>query len=136
MTALEAVAALSLAGWAYLALAHGRFWLCGERLEGRDPAPARWPAVVAVVPARDEAYVLPRTLRSLLDCIEECEARGIRMYGGGQFELGPGRRQIQRLASVFYADAPNDVAPSEYNEGPARPGLLQSPLPPREGSGF
>ena len=26
------------------------------------------------------------------------------MYGGGQFELGPGRRQIQRLASVFYAD--------------------------------
>jgi hypothetical protein len=76
------------------------------------------------------------TLRGLLDCIEECEARGIRMYGGGQFELGPGRRQIQRLASVFYAKGPNDVAPSEYNEGPARPGLPQSPLPPPEGEGF
>ena len=51
------------------------------------------------------------------------------MYGGGQFELGPGRRQIQRLASLFYADGPNDVAPSEYNEGGARPGLPTSPLP-------
>jgi hypothetical protein len=76
------------------------------------------------------------TLRRLLECIDECEARGIRMYGGGQFELGPGRRQIQRLASVFYADGPNDVAPSEYNEGPARPGLARSPLPPPEGTGF
>ena len=58
------------------------------------------------------------------------------MYGGGQFELGPGRRQIQRLASVFYADGPNDVAPSEYNEGRRAPGLPQSPLPPPEGAGF
>jgi hypothetical protein len=76
------------------------------------------------------------TLRGLLECIAECEERGIAMYGGGQFELGPGRTQIQKLASVFYADAPNDVAPSEYNEGPARPGLATSPLPPPEGPGF
>jgi hypothetical protein len=76
------------------------------------------------------------TLRGLLECIEECEAREIRMYGGGQFELGPGRRQIQRLAAVFYADAPNDVAPSEYNAGPAHAGLAPSPLPPPEGPGF
>ena len=76
------------------------------------------------------------TLRGLLECIEQCEARGISMYGGGQFELGPGRRQIQRLASVFYAKGPNDVAPSEYNDGPARPGLPQSPLPPPDGVGF
>ena len=58
------------------------------------------------------------------------------MYGGGQFELGPGRRQIQRLASLFYADGPNDVAPSEYNDGPAREGLPTSPLPPPAGVGF
>jgi L-alanine-DL-glutamate epimerase-like enolase superfamily enzyme len=76
------------------------------------------------------------TLSGLLECIEQCEARGIAMYGGGQFELGPGRRHIQRLASVFYADGPNDVAPSEYNDGPARPGLTQSPLPPPGGAGF
>ena len=76
------------------------------------------------------------TMSRLLECVEECEARGIRMYGGGQFELGPGRRQIQRLASVFYADGPNDVAPSEYNDGPAREGLATSPLPPPAGAGF
>ena len=76
------------------------------------------------------------TLRGLFGCIEGCEGRGIRMYGGGQFELGPGRRQIQRLASVFYADGPNDVAPSAYNEGPAQPGLPPSPLPAPEGPGF
>ena len=76
------------------------------------------------------------SIETLLDCIERCAAGGIAMYGGGQFELGPGRRQIQRLASVFYADGPNDVAPSEYNEGPAREGLPRSPLPPPDGDGF
>ena len=76
------------------------------------------------------------TVRKLVECIEACEERGISMYGGGQFELGVGRRQIQRVASVFYADGPNDVAPSEYNEGGARPGLPTSPLPAPEGPGF
>jgi L-alanine-DL-glutamate epimerase-like enolase superfamily enzyme len=76
------------------------------------------------------------TVQKLLACVDACEERGIRMYGGGQFELGPGRRQIQRLASLFYADGPNDVAPSEYNEGGARPGLAASPLPAPAGAGF
>jgi L-alanine-DL-glutamate epimerase-like enolase superfamily enzyme len=70
------------------------------------------------------------TIERLLECIEHCEATGIRMYGGGQFELGPGRRQIQALASLFYADGPNDVAPADYNIGPPRPGLPRSPVPP------
>lgn len=76
------------------------------------------------------------TLRKLLECIEACEERSIRMYGGGQMELGHGRAQIQKFASLFYADGPNDVAPSAYNEGDPRPGLPQSPLPPSEGVGF
>lgn len=76
------------------------------------------------------------TVRKLLECIDACEKRGISMYGGGQFELGAGRRQIQKVASVFYADGPNDVAPSEYNEGGARPGLPTSPLPAPDGVGF
>jgi len=67
MTLLAALSALSLTAWAYLALAHGRFWHCDQRLDGRAPAPAAWPRVVAVVPARDEAAVLPEALRSLLD---------------------------------------------------------------------
>jgi hopene-associated glycosyltransferase HpnB len=66
-TALASIAALSLAAWAYLVFAHGRFWLCDQRMDGRDAPPARWPDIVAVVPARDEAELLPETLRSLLD---------------------------------------------------------------------
>jgi hypothetical protein len=76
------------------------------------------------------------TVLGLLETIEACEERGISMYGGGQYELGPGRRQIQRLASVFYPEGPNDVAPSAFNEGEPREGLPQSPLPAPEGPGF
>jgi hypothetical protein len=76
------------------------------------------------------------TLERLFECIEHCEANGIRMYGGGQFELGVGRRHIQALASLFYADNPNDVAPKDYNLGGPRPGLPLSPLPPPDGIGL
>ena len=76
------------------------------------------------------------TVRELLETIEACEERGISMYGGGQYELGPGRFQIQRLASIFYPDGPNDVAPHEYNEGEPRRGLRQSPLGAPSGQGF
>lgn len=76
------------------------------------------------------------TVRELLRTIEACEERGISMYGGGQYELGPGRPQIQRLASVFYPDGPNDVAPAAYNEGEPREGLPQSPLEPRDEPGL
>ena len=70
------------------------------------------------------------SVRNLFDFYDACKERGIELYGGGQFELGPGRSQIQHLASLFHADAPNDVAPKEYNDGGPRPGLPQSPLPP------
>jgi hypothetical protein len=76
------------------------------------------------------------TLRELLKTIEACEEREIQMYGGGQYELGSGRLHIQRLASVFYPDGPNDVAPSVYNEGEPREGLPQSPLPSRDEPGL
>jgi hypothetical protein len=76
------------------------------------------------------------TLARLLECIEHCQASGIQMYGGGQFELGAGRRHIQVLASLFYPDGPNDVAPSEYNAGEPRPGLPRSPLSPPSAVGF
>jgi hypothetical protein len=76
------------------------------------------------------------SVERLFDALDHCERNGIAMYGGGQFELGVGRAQIQKLASLFYADAGNDVAPSVYNEGGPRPGLPQSPLPPPDSAGF
>jgi L-alanine-DL-glutamate epimerase-like enolase superfamily enzyme len=70
-------------------------------------------------------------LRELLTTYAYCEQRGIGMYGGGQFELGVGRGQIQYLASVFHPDAPNDVAPGGYNATDVPPGLPSSPLEPQ-----
>jgi hypothetical protein len=72
------------------------------------------------------------TVRGLFDFYDRCEERGIAIYGGGQFELGPGRGQIQHLASLFHPDGPNDVAPTAYNFAPAE-GLPRSPLPPPAG---
>jgi hypothetical protein len=113
-------------------------WLedgCLDALHGAEsrlsfdalPIEARW---VNVKPSRFGS------VRKLVECIEACDERGVRMYGGGQFELGHGRDQIQRLASLFYADGPNDVAPSAYNEGGPSPDLPRSPLPAPEGIGF
>ena len=70
-------------------------------------------------------------LHELFGAYEHCERNGIRMYGGGQFELGPGRGHIQYLASLFHADGPNDVAPSDYNDVDPPDGLPASPLEPR-----
>jgi L-alanine-DL-glutamate epimerase-like enolase superfamily enzyme len=70
-------------------------------------------------------------LRALCDCYDYLAERGIRAYGVGQFELGPGRGQIQYLASLFHPDTPNDVAPSGYNDPALPPGLPTSPLEPR-----
>jgi hypothetical protein len=68
------------------------------------------------------------TVESLLGSIEYCLERDIRLYGGGQFELGVGREHIQTLASLFYPDAPNDVAPGGYNAPEPRADLPDSPL--------
>jgi hopene-associated glycosyltransferase HpnB len=63
---LVALGAGSLMAWLYLVLLHGGFWRCDQRL-GDAPAPAAWPAVTAVVPARDEAEVIAASVGSLLD---------------------------------------------------------------------
>jgi L-alanine-DL-glutamate epimerase-like enolase superfamily enzyme len=70
-------------------------------------------------------------LRELCAAYDYCEERGIGAYGGGQFELGPGRGHIQYLASVFHPDTPNDVAPGGYNLHEPPPGLPTSPLEPQ-----
>ncbi|MBN9486525.1 MAG: glycosyltransferase [Alphaproteobacteria bacterium] len=67
MTLAVALGGLALAIWLYLLLGRGGFWLCRER-DGRESAfqPERWPSVVAVVPARNEADVIGQSLQSLL----------------------------------------------------------------------
>jgi hopene-associated glycosyltransferase HpnB len=64
---LTAIAAclLAVAAWAYLLAGHGGYWRTDQRLPAA-PDPRRWPSVVAVIPARDEAAMLPVTLPTLL----------------------------------------------------------------------
>ena len=69
-------------------------------------------------------------LKNLLDAFDYCAEREIGAYGGGQFELGVGRGQIQYLASLFHANAPNDVAPTGFNLPEPPAGLPRSPLAP------
>jgi hypothetical protein len=76
------------------------------------------------------------SVRRLFDFYDACAREGIALYGGGQFELGPGRDQIQLLASIFHPDAPNDVAPGAYNAAAPVAGLPEPPLDGAPGVGF
>jgi hypothetical protein len=69
-------------------------------------------------------------VRTLFDAYDYCARHGISSYGGGQTELGPGRGQIQYLASLFHPGTPNDVAPGGYNLPDPPDGLPGSPLAP------
>ena len=96
-----------------------------------------WDAIIHAVEDIEALPWPPRTVNvkpsrfgsvdRLFAAYDYCEAHGIGAYGGGQWELGPGRGQIQLLASLFHPDTPNDVAPREFNLEP-RPGLPTSPL--------
>jgi hypothetical protein len=66
----------------------------------------------------------------LFEFYDRCAEQGIALYGGGQFELGVGRGQIQLLAGLFHPDGPNDVAPGGYNSPEPVPDLPVSPLDP------
>ena len=57
---------LPLAIWLYLLLARRGFWLLRERDTTPVAEPSRWPAVIAVVPARNEADVIQSSIASLL----------------------------------------------------------------------
>ncbi len=88
---------------------------------GATPLAAR---VVNVKPSRIGG------LRPLFEVYARCTREHRPMYGGGMGELGVGRGQIELLAALFHADAPNDVAPSVYNEDDPTDGLPASPLAP------
>jgi hypothetical protein len=91
--------------------------------------------------------VIPRTVNlkpsrfgsveALLQAYDFCAERGMGAYGGGQYELGVGRGQIQLLAALFHPDGPNDIAPGGYDDLDPEPGLPASPLDPApEPTGF
>jgi hypothetical protein len=81
------------------------------------------PKMVNVKPSRFGS------VQALFNGYDYLAERGIRAYGGGQWELSCGRGQIQYLASLFHPDTPNDVAPIGYGDANVPEGLPASPLP-------
>ena len=66
MLALSIACTLAAVAWAYLVAGHGGYWRTSEWLPRVTREPDAWPDVVAVVPARNEAEMLPATLPALL----------------------------------------------------------------------
>ena len=58
------LAAIPFAIWLYLFFFRGNFWQVHEDT-AELPSPKRWPRVVAIVPARDEAETISRSVTSL-----------------------------------------------------------------------
>ena len=100
---LTLLAALACGAWVYLVAFHGRFWLASERL-GAAPAPAAWPAVSVVVPARNEAETIGATLRSLLAqdypgslrivLVDDSSTDGTGDIGRALAQAAPGRLRV------------------------------------------
>ncbi len=63
---LSVAAFLSLLAWIYLIVLRGRFWAADQELDPDTPDVNRWPSVVALIPARNEADTLGQTLDSVL----------------------------------------------------------------------
>jgi hopene-associated glycosyltransferase HpnB len=66
MLALSIACTAAAVAWVYLVAAHGGYWRTSQRLPRVSGEPDAWPDVVAVVPARNEAAMLPVTLPALL----------------------------------------------------------------------
>jgi hopene-associated glycosyltransferase HpnB len=64
---LFSIATLSLIIWIFLLLFWGQFWRADQRLELNNIDLSNYPSVCAIIPARNEADVLPISLKSLLN---------------------------------------------------------------------
>ena len=66
MLALSIACVLAAVTWTYLVIGHGGYWRTSQWLPPVSRDPDTWPDVVAVIPARNEAEMLPVTLPALL----------------------------------------------------------------------
>ena len=62
---MMSLAGLSLAIWLVLEFFRGGFWRADQRLSESEPL-SNWPGVVAIIPARNEAMTIGRTVASLM----------------------------------------------------------------------
>lgn len=95
MTWLPLTAVVSLLAWVWLTLFQGFFWRTDIRLPP-GPAPGDWPSVVIVVPARNEAAVLPGSLPTLLAQRYPGPARVVLVDDGSDDGTGGAARALAR----------------------------------------
>ncbi len=98
MTALQGLAWLPVAVWAYLLLFRGRFWLPDIRLGPARDLPG-WPTVAVIVPARDEAAMLASTMpalaaqdypgRAAIFLVDDCSGDSTREVAAAGAGAGP-----------------------------------------------
>lgn len=113
MSAVAWIAVGSLAAWVWLLLGQGFFWRTDQRLPRREP-PAGWPSVAIVVPARDEADMLPVSLPSLL--AQDYPGRAEIILVDDCSKDGTG--DVARALSVRYGGLPvTVVSPGEPEPG-------------------
>ncbi|MFF5565388.1 glycosyltransferase [Streptomyces sp. NPDC012623] len=125
MSAVAWIAVGSLTAWGWLLLGQGFFWRTDQRLPGRggearaeyerlrrpkelgqDDLALPWPSVAVVVPARDEAAVLPESLPSLLSQVYPGEAEIFLVDDGSSDGTGALAREL----SARYGGLPLTVA--------------------------
>lgn len=107
------IAVGSLAAWLWLLLGQGFFWRTDQRLPARTDPP-HWPRVAIVVPARDEAEVLPLSLPSLLAQDYPGEA-GIHLVDDGSSD---GTGELARSLAEQHGGLPlTVVSPGEPEPG-------------------
>jgi hopene-associated glycosyltransferase HpnB len=111
------VCVLAAITWAYLLAGHGGYWRTDQRLPPARADPASWPGVAAVVPARNEAGVLPATLPTLVGqeyggafevvVVDDESADGTAevasSIGGAAVRVVPGRRPPPGWAGKVWA---------------------------------
>lgn len=117
MSPLFWIALASTSAWCWLLLAHGFFWLTDTRLPACPP-PAVWPDVAVVVPARDEASVLPVSLPSLLAQDYPGRVEVVLVDDGSSDGTGPLARSlgaahpsVRDRATVLTVCSPGEPAP-------------------------
>jgi hopene-associated glycosyltransferase HpnB len=82
---LEIIAFFTVLLWLYLLTARGGFWLAQPaESQVQPPAPSLWPAVIAVIPARDEAATIARNVTSVLDQNYPGSLRAVLVDDGSQ----------------------------------------------------
>ncbi|MFI9626159.1 glycosyltransferase [Streptomyces sp. NPDC052042] len=113
MSAIAWIAVGSLAAWVWLLLGQGFFWRTDQRMPVRRN-PEHWPSVAIVVPARDEADMLPVSLPSLL-AQDYPGAAEVFLIDDSS---GDGTGDVARALSVRYGGLPVTVAsPGEPEPG-------------------